>query len=32
VTGELLIRELARNLGEQLKLGFGKSLGVEGAQ
>ena len=32
VTGELLIRELARDLAGQLKLGFGKTLGVEGAQ
>jgi hypothetical protein len=32
VTGELLIRELARGLADQLKLGFGRTLGVEGAQ
>jgi hypothetical protein len=32
MSGELMIRELARNLADQLKLGFGKSLGVEGAQ
>jgi hypothetical protein len=32
VTGELLIRELARDLADQLQLGFGKTLGVEGAQ
>jgi len=32
VTGELLIRELAKDLAGQLKLGFGQSLGVEDAQ
>jgi hypothetical protein len=32
MTGELMIRELAHSLADQLKLGFGKSLGVEGAQ
>jgi hypothetical protein len=32
MAGELLLHELARSLADQLKLGFGKSLGVEGAQ
>jgi hypothetical protein len=32
MTGELMIRELAHSLADQLKLGLGKSLGVEGTQ
>jgi hypothetical protein len=32
LAGELMVRELARNLADQLKLGFGQSLGLEKAQ
>lgn len=30
MAGELLVRELAQGLADQLKLNFGRSLGVEG--